>query len=53
MWQQIREILERLWKQSQGGANQRRLARERARFWSELREGEADSERAAEARSES
>lgn len=50
MWQKIREALERLWTQSRSGANERRVARERARFWSELREGESDSERAARAR---
>lgn len=52
MWQKIKEILEQLRRWTRRGLKDRRVATERARFWAEVREGERDSEREAEARSE-
>jgi hypothetical protein len=48
MWKDLRGALARLLRRSQAGADQRRAAATRARFWAELREGEREA--AAEAR---
>jgi hypothetical protein len=44
MWKRLREALQRLWRSSQGGFDERRTARERARFWAEVREGQREAE---------
>jgi hypothetical protein len=49
MWNDLREVIGRLWQWVQKSAAERRAAKARARFWADLREGE----REAEARSRS
>jgi hypothetical protein len=44
MWNEFREMLVRLWQWSQKSAADRRLAKARARFWAEVREGEREAE---------
>ena len=44
MWNDLREVLARLGQWSQKSADQRRLARARARFWAGVREGEREAE---------
>lgn len=43
MWQNLRLWLARLWHWSRQSGAERRAARVRARFWSELREGEREA----------
>jgi len=43
MWKRLRRALWRLWQQSQTGRVERQTARERARFWAELREGQREA----------
>ena len=49
MWKRLRYALSRLWRRSQSDPGERRVAKERARFWAVVREGQ----REAEARSRS
>ena len=49
MWKHLQRALSHLWRRSQRGARERRVAKARARFWADLREGQ----REAEARSRS
>jgi hypothetical protein len=44
MWKDLREVLGRLWQWSRKSAAERRVARERARFWAGVREGEREAE---------
>jgi hypothetical protein len=44
MWKDLRGVLERLWRWSQKSPAERRAARTRARFWTEVREGEREAE---------
>ncbi len=44
MWKGLRQALQRLWKQSQKSPSERLTEKARARFWSELREGEREAE---------
>jgi len=44
MWNRLRRALRRLWRRSQKGPEERRAARVRARFWTEVREGEREAE---------
>jgi len=44
MWKDLRRLLTRLWRWSQKGPAERRVTRERARFWAEVREGEREAE---------
>lgn len=44
MWNRLRRALRRLWRRSQGTPEERRAARARARFWTELRAGEREAE---------
>jgi hypothetical protein len=40
----MRQLLARLWRWSQRGRAERRAAEARARFWTELREGQREAE---------
>lgn len=44
MGKDLQRLLARLWDWSQRGAKERRVAKERARFWDEVREGEREAE---------
>ena len=44
MWNDLREVLVRLWQWSQKSAAERRVAEARARFWAGVREGEREAE---------
>ncbi|HZO10449.1 MAG TPA: hypothetical protein VFC77_13770 [Myxococcota bacterium] len=44
MWNRLRHALWRAWRRAQRGADQRRTAEARARFWAEVREGEREAE---------
>jgi hypothetical protein len=44
MWKRLRYALRRAWRRSQRGADERRAAEARARFWAEVREGEREAE---------
>jgi len=44
MWKRLRDGLRRLWRPSQGGLDERRTAKARARFWAEVREGQREAE---------
>lgn len=44
MWQRLRQALRRLWQRSRSSPEEDRAARTRARFWSEVREGEREAE---------
>jgi hypothetical protein len=44
MWKRLGSALRRLWRRSRKGAEERRIAKARARFWSEVREGEREAE---------
>ena len=44
MWKRLRHALWRLWRPSQGGPGERRVAEARARFWAEVREGQREAE---------
>ena len=44
MLKYLREVLVRLWQWSQKSAAERRVAKERARFWAGVREGEREAE---------
>ena len=43
MWDGLRQMLARLWRSPQQNANERRLRKERERFWAEVREGEREA----------
>ena len=44
MWNDLREVLVRLWQWSQKSAAERRVGKARARFWADVREGEREAE---------
>ncbi len=44
MWKRLRHALWLLWQRSQRGPGERRAAKARARFWTEVREGEREAE---------
>jgi hypothetical protein len=44
MWSRLYHAAWRLWRQSQRGAVERRVAKARARFWAEVREGQREAE---------
>ncbi len=44
MWKRLHLGLQSSWQWWQRGRNERRAARKRARFWSELRAGEREAE---------
>ena len=44
MWKHLRQALWRLWRSPQRGAGERRVAKARARFWAEVREGQREAE---------
>jgi hypothetical protein len=44
MWKDLRDVLVRFWQWSQKSAAERRVAKERARFWAGVREGEREAE---------
>ena len=44
MWEDLREFLLRFLEPSRGRSEERRLKKERARFWDQLREGEREAE---------
>ena len=44
MWKRLRYALSRLWRRSQSDSGERRVAKERARFWAEVREGQREAE---------
>jgi hypothetical protein len=44
MWNDLREVLVRLWHWSQKSAAERRAAKVRARFWADVRAGEREAE---------
>lgn len=44
MWKRLREALRHLWRGSQRGSDERRAAKERDRFWAEVREGQREAE---------
>ena len=44
MWNDLRDMLVRLWRWSRKGAAERRVAKARARFWAGVREGEREAE---------
>jgi hypothetical protein len=43
----LRDLLERVWRRSRQGVADRRAAKARAHFWSEVRKGEAEAEAGA------
>lgn len=43
MWKRLRHLLSRLWRWSQRGPDERRTAKARERFWSEVREGQREA----------
>ena len=43
MWDILRQMLARLWRSSQQSSEERRLIKERERFWAEVREGEREA----------
>ena len=43
MWRDLRHLQARFWRWIQSGLAERRAARARARFWTELREGEREA----------
>ena len=44
MWEDLREFFLRLWLRPQEIAEERRVEKERTRFWEELHEGEQEAE---------
>jgi hypothetical protein len=44
MWKRLGQALWRLWQWSQSSPGERRAAKARARFWTELREGHREAE---------
>jgi hypothetical protein len=44
MWEALRRALECLWQWAQKTPAERRTARARERFWTEVREGEREAE---------
>jgi hypothetical protein len=44
MWKRLRYALSRLWRRSQTDPGERRVAKARARFWAEVREGQREAE---------
>ena len=44
MWKRLHHALRRLWRLSQRGRTEDRVADERARFWAEVRRGQREAE---------
>jgi hypothetical protein len=44
MWKRLHDALRRLWRWSERGRTDRRLTRQRARFWAEVRQGQREAE---------
>jgi hypothetical protein len=44
MWESLRQMLVRLWRRPQQSSEERRVLKERERFWAELHEGEREAE---------
>jgi hypothetical protein len=44
MRRDLRQVLEQLWRWSQKSSAERRVAKTRARFWAEVREGQREAE---------
>jgi len=44
MWKRLQNALRRLWRRSQGGRAEGRVADDRARFWAEVRRGQREAE---------
>ena len=44
MWNRLRPLLTGLWRRLRKGHDERRVARERTRFWAEVREGQREAE---------
>jgi hypothetical protein len=44
MWRRLNDALRRLWRRSQRGRAESRLADDRARFWAEVRQGQREAE---------
>lgn len=44
MWRRLRRALVRLWQGPQSSPDERRAAEARARFWTQVREGEREAE---------
>jgi hypothetical protein len=44
VWKRLNDALRRLWRWSQTSSDERRKAKARARFWSEVREGQREAE---------
>ncbi len=43
MWERLHQLLARLWRRSQEDSEEQQVEEARARFWSELREGESEA----------
>jgi hypothetical protein len=44
MWEDLRQMLARLWRRPQQSSDERRVIEARERFWAEVREGEREAE---------
>jgi hypothetical protein len=44
MWEGLRQVLARFWRWSRKSRAERRAVRTRARFWTEVREGQREAE---------
>ena len=44
MWKTLREFWGRVWRRGQKISEERKVQKERARFWDEVREGEREAE---------
>jgi hypothetical protein len=44
MWERLQHALQRLWRRSQKGRNERRTVEARGRFWAEVRDGQREAE---------
>jgi len=44
MWDNLCQMLARLWRRPQQSSEERRVAKARERFWAEVREGEREAE---------
>lgn len=44
MWKRLRHALWRVWRRSQQSPGERQVAKARARFWAEMREGQREAE---------
>lgn len=44
MWKRLRDAVRRLWRLSRRGHDERRVAEARARFWTDVRQGQREAE---------